>query len=835
MLTQSPVHNKGPARDGILASFAVGLIGTLVIGVIVLLPADALLAGSRIAKQDEQSDASLAAAIERAGDNAEEIKKAFAEVPSEQKEGMEFLVKYMPQHDLQSLKADFLLNNVRLAYEALENSPWAKQVPQDVFFNDVLPYASINERRDDWRQDFYKRFQPLIKDAKTPGEAAAMLNQKIFPLLEVRYSTKRRRADQSPLESIDSGLASCTGLSVLLIDACRAVGVPARFVGTPLWSDNSGNHSWVEVWDDGWHFTGAAEPSGDRLDEAWFTGRASAAKRDDQRHAIYAVSYKTTPLFFPMVWARETRWVHAVNVTDRYARKTEPLAEGMARVYVRVADKDNERVAAAVKFIDSEGEVVFSGESNDERFDANNHVTATLKLGETYQLKTTWESKELSKEVTGFADETLVTVRLNEEGWQEEAQAEKDENDSASEQLAETETGQKLVEALQAYFATPADQRSEIKFDEAFDKLLVEQPTAVRQLAWEAWTKGDEAKKRIADYEEDQVTWEDYTSPYVVKDVGQRPGNGWPLFIAMHGGGGVPKRFNDSQWEHMQIYYRDQKDVEGYRYLALRAPTDEWNGFYTNYNLPMTNHLIEQFLIAGDVDPNRIYIMGYSHGGYGTWYIARQMADRFAAAHASASAPSIGNDVGRNMRNTRFSFMFGEKDTSYERLKRCRSFEEFMKEVMSEPGNEDYPVVAEFQAGYGHGGLPDRDKIKEMYSFERTPRPSHVTWLPTNPKVTQFNWLEVEEVSGGQVIDAKLDGQDLKVEAKKTPKLIVYVDERMVDVKEKLAVNINGEESEVSLQPSLKTLVETLATRGDDELAFTVRLEFTTQIEDTEE
>ncbi|MEE9394119.1 MAG: hypothetical protein V3W41_16595 [Planctomycetota bacterium] len=39
-----------------------------------------------------------------------------------------------------------------------------------------------------------------------------------------------------------AGTASCIGLSIMLIDAC-AVGVPARFVGTPLWSDGSGNHS----------------------------------------------------------------------------------------------------------------------------------------------------------------------------------------------------------------------------------------------------------------------------------------------------------------------------------------------------------------------------------------------------------------------------------------------------------------------------------------------------------------------------------------------------------------------------------------------------------------
>lgn len=89
-------------------------------------------------------------------------------------------------------------------------------------------------------------------------------------------------------------MASCTGLSVLLVDACRAVGVPARLAGTPLWTNRSGNHSWVEIWDGKWHYTGAAEPVGGKLDQAWFTARAATARRDHRLHAIHATSFKRT-------------------------------------------------------------------------------------------------------------------------------------------------------------------------------------------------------------------------------------------------------------------------------------------------------------------------------------------------------------------------------------------------------------------------------------------------------------------------------------------------------------------------------------------------------------
>ena len=88
----------------------------------------------------------------------------------------------------------------------------------------------------------------------------------------------------------------------MLIDACRSVGIPARFVGTPMWYNNSGNHSWVEIWDNGWHFTGAFEPTGDRLNEGWFASLAARAVEGHPEYGIYAATWKKTGIFFPMDW-----------------------------------------------------------------------------------------------------------------------------------------------------------------------------------------------------------------------------------------------------------------------------------------------------------------------------------------------------------------------------------------------------------------------------------------------------------------------------------------------------------------------------------------------------
>jgi hypothetical protein len=201
----------------------------------------------------EVSEQLIHSALERAGDNRPEIQRALETAPEAQRDAVRFLIAYMPDRDVRSLTADYILKNVELAYEARAAVPWGKQLPEDIFFNDVLPYASVNEARDDWRGDFLARFLPLVAECQTPGEAAQVLNRDVFKLLDVQYhATKRPKPDQSPLESIEAKFASCSGLSILLIDACRAVAVPARFAGTPRWATKRGNHSWVEVWDDGW-------------------------------------------------------------------------------------------------------------------------------------------------------------------------------------------------------------------------------------------------------------------------------------------------------------------------------------------------------------------------------------------------------------------------------------------------------------------------------------------------------------------------------------------------------------------------------------------------------
>lgn len=370
----------------------------------------------------DDSARSIKDALEVAGKNRAEIQSAIDRCNQSdlEKKSIRFLIRNMPDQDLKTLSGDFLVNNVRLAIKARNEFKFARTVPEEIFLNDVLPYASINERRDDWRKDFYERFRDLVKDCETTGQAAQQLNKNVFRILNVRYSTKRKKPDQSPYESMETGLASCTGLSVILADACRSVGVPARLAGTPLWVNKRGNHTWVEVWDEGtWKFTGACEYDPNGLNRGWFQGIASQADPDDPRHRIYATSFAKTGGHFPMVWKWTSKEVPGVDVTWRYIGKPRPRKKGEVTVAIKTVDATGKRVSTEVQVIgpgatkESGPVILAGGKTRNESNDANDYLEVNLRPG-TYQLRVRWKNRnELRSIRVTEKDNQVHTLKLN--------------------------------------------------------------------------------------------------------------------------------------------------------------------------------------------------------------------------------------------------------------------------------------------------------------------------------------------------------------------------------------------------------------------------------------
>ncbi len=767
--------------------------------------------------------------LSAAGENGEAITTLLDAISdTDQRRSVRFLIENMQPEEFSRIDATDFVEDVALACQARRDMPWGSEIPDEIFLNDVLPGFHVDEPREHWRPVLYEHAREIVDGCTTPAEAAQRLNEQLFARLEVKYSTARRRANQSPGESIEQGLASCTGLSILLADACRSVCVPARLTGIPSWPNKRGNHTWVEVWDGEWHFTGAAEPSDQGLNHTWFQADAGLAVKDSEMNAIYAISFKPTDTEFPAVWSdRSGAKIYAVNVTDRYA----PPAEGeqdatqtadAIQTRIRIWNRGrSQRIETGVTIVpafaeDDARDNTQSGRSTGNEADMNNLLSFDLNPLSHYRLKV---------ETAGGI--MVYPVRTNLVDGEETQLIEIELPAPSGEPLSD-EDAEKLRTAVDQYFSVLADERKHDGFAPELDQLLASHPGAARQLVWEQWLASPAAAIRKDDFDRNQVTFDEHTSPYTLKEVGARPDGGWPLVIAMHGGGGAPKEVNDSQWEHMQIYYKDHAEIGGYKYLALRAPNDSWNGFYDDYVYPLIENLISQMTVHGDVDPNRVFIMGYSHGGYGAFAIGPKIPYRFAAIHSSAAAPTDGQISARTLRNTRFTFMVGENDTAFGRRERCDKFAEQIAELQSAASNgTEYPVEFLFKPGYGHGGLPDRDIIPELYDYNRNTTPLHLTWEQTDTVVNRHFWLTDENPVPGKVIDAQINGNRIVVNAKTSGEIgggfdgiAIQVDHRLIDSSIPVEVEFNGKVRSVESNPSLQHLCESVENTCDIELSF---------------
>jgi hypothetical protein len=179
--------------------------------------------------------ASTARVAEARGGRAQEQPQEPQPQPQQQQQQLEeaiaYLHAYMPARDAGVLSDAFVNATARLALEARAASPWAAAVPWQLFLDYVLPYASLDEPREDWRSLFWPLLRPLVAGARTPGEAALLLNKQMWGIWGVHFRADQAPEILSPGQVIAAGYGSCSALSIMLASACRAVGVPARVAG----------------------------------------------------------------------------------------------------------------------------------------------------------------------------------------------------------------------------------------------------------------------------------------------------------------------------------------------------------------------------------------------------------------------------------------------------------------------------------------------------------------------------------------------------------------------------------------------------------------------------
>ena len=186
-------------------------------------------------------------------------------------------VKYLyitaPYSDLANYPFDTILQFAKHGVFLYENLESVRNLPEELFLNYVLQHRVNEEEVIPCREEFWN----LLKDrvsGKSQLDAALEVN--FWCAEEATYHSGDSRT-LAALTVYRRGYGRCGEESVLLVNALRSVGIPARQVYVPRWSHCDDNHAWVELWCDGkWHFTGACEPLM-ILDKGWFTSASSRA------------------------------------------------------------------------------------------------------------------------------------------------------------------------------------------------------------------------------------------------------------------------------------------------------------------------------------------------------------------------------------------------------------------------------------------------------------------------------------------------------------------------------------------------------------------------------
>ena len=799
------------------------------------------------------AETGLSRALDAAGANRAELEKALAGVPAAQRASLEWLIAHMPEADLRSLDAAFLLAHVDGAYTAWKSAPWSASIDEATYLDAILPYASVSEKRELWLPTLRAKCLPMVEGLRDPALAAARLNQRIFPEFNVAYSTKRKRADQSPSESMESGLASCSGLSILLIDACRSVGIPARFVGVPMWTDGSGNHSWIEVWDGArWRYTGAAEPTGDDLDQGWFSGRASGQNRSKPEHAIYAVTWRDTGVDFPFVFDPSRPRARAVDVTDRYAGKATAIPDGMRVLRVSVRDPQTKlRLARAVEARDEASGSIVKGMSKDERFDLNDHLELVVPKegmvafavdGVLVEKATFVHAGEEIREVilevpanaprasapgavsgrlTDLADDSdifLDTAFMPAEIVVPAVDEAAREDDRAPKSGDEPLTAAAAIKSLQAFVKdgavadVAAQPFAATALDASTGSKDVERVSTILVKAYESQIRRNDQKE----FESKVLVASDGTKmPFWYAVYGDKPKTGRSLFISMHGGGGAPPQVNDQQWENQKKLYRPEEGV----YVAPRAPTDTWNLWHQGHIDELFRELVRDMVVFEDVNPDRVYVMGYSAGGDGVYQLAPRMADSFAAAAMMAGHPNETRPDG--LRNLPFALFMGGKDAAFDRNNIARSWKTTLADLAAkDPGG--YPHEVTIYEENGHWmDRKDAVGVPWMAKYTRNLRPERIVWLQDDVTSPRFYWLANPEPKGGQRVVAERKGQEITIlEASGVSRLAIRLDGSMVDLAKPVVVKAGPDLGGATLfegvvPATIATMAKTLAERGD--------------------
>jgi hypothetical protein len=165
--------------------------------------------------------------------------------------GLNFSRKPLP--DILHISSSFLINNIERAFEVRHSTPWGKDIPFDVFCEEILPYRIVSEPLEYWRDTILEQYKSLYDSLQNTHADVVEASICILDAMgttwdEVNnFSTFLPSMNYSMLHALRVG--SCAERVKYGIYVLRAMGIPTTFDFTPQWPFRSMGHTWCTIRD----------------------------------------------------------------------------------------------------------------------------------------------------------------------------------------------------------------------------------------------------------------------------------------------------------------------------------------------------------------------------------------------------------------------------------------------------------------------------------------------------------------------------------------------------------------------------------------------------------
>ncbi len=314
---------------------------------------------------------------------------------------------------------------------------------------------------------------------------------------------------------------------------------------------------------------------------------------------------------------------------------------------------------------------------------------------------------------------------------------------------------------------------------------------------------------------------------------GVKRGRAQPLLIGLHGGGAGT---GDGATSRQKWQSATGKGCICVFPTVLKKEDSAWN---KEREERYVLEIIEAVKRSTRVDTNRIYLVGHSMGGFGTWSIGAHHADLFAAISPNAggifavrgSTLRLASGILPNLYNTPVYFFHSTDDPQVPAATDQRAAKELARLREEHPGGYEH-VYKEYD-DIGHGMPPTgvRPILEYLLEHKRDPYPAKVIFEPSRATKRLFAWVEVPAGSGVSWICAEYDrkSNEISVQTKggDTGFAVYLAPRAMFDIKKKVTVKVNGTvKFEAYVQRSLVAMIRSIGAFFDMERVYEIRIGF---------